>query len=309
MLIFVIIKIAIIITRVQSEYARAVGKILCDNEAIKYARIKLMDSDPISDEEFGESITGYDGSFDVSGYASDTLGGSPDPYIRVEYYYKGRYGEFIIQSGFWQIDCKDQTSIISYSSYMNFGTINFSNEQCRTYKRIYNAFEDFYNRAYVPVPVYVDIIINSAMADMFCGSNACTMTETIRITSDYEISDTTAKHELAHVIRAQYDGDLFHYLYDSLTYSYGGAHGCGSKTNYGYAFYEGWSEYWAYSCQGYNGTDYTIEGNVAGGLRNLQSKCKTSYYQMVRVLKLYPGAIHSFQDFNNKHYNLYTCKL
>jgi hypothetical protein len=298
------------IDRMNSEFSRATGKILCNNLPVKYARVKLMDSDPLWDEEFSESITSYDGSFYVSGHASDTIGGNPDPYLRVEYYYKGTYGEFIIQSGFWQTDCADETSEKSYAETLNFGTLNFNNEACRTYIKIYNAFEDFYNRALVKVPVYTDVIINSAVADVACP-NVCSTTETIRIPSDKEISQSTSKHELAHIVRQQYDGDILHATYDTIKYGYGGDHDCPSKTNYGYAFQEGWAQYWENEnkCGSYNGTDYTIEGNVASALRRLQSKCNTNWANMVRVLRIYPGSIHSFQEFNTKHYALYGCKL
>lgn len=53
-----------------------------------------------------------------------------------------------------------------------------------------------------------------------------------------------------------------------------------------------------------------IEGNVANGLRPLQTYCNTSDAEMVAVLRdSGKNSIHSFEDFNQYHYKLYGCEL
>lgn len=55
---------------------------------------------------------------------------------------------------------------------------------------------------------------------------------------------------------------------------------------------------------------YDIEGNVANGLRALQTYCNTSDAEMVAVLRdSGKNSIHSFKDFNLYHYKLYGCEL
>ena len=55
---------------------------------------------------------------------------------------------------------------------------------------------------------------------------------------------------------------------------------------------------------------YDIEGNVANGLRALQTYCNTSDADMVAVLRdSGENRIHSFAEFNQYHYFFYGCEL
>ena len=98
------------------------------------------------------------------------------------------------------------------------------------------------------------------------------------------------------------DGSLAHFLRDVVRFGYLRRHTCSTKSNLGYAFNEGFAEFWAGECSyrstfGSSRTDYTIEGNVANALRNLKRLCRLSDGQMVDVLRRNRGKIHSFQDF------------
>ena len=100
------------------------------------------------------------------------------------------------------------------------------------------------------------------------------------------------------------DGSLNHLGADAIRFNYFRSHSCGSKTNEGFAFNEGWAEFWAGSCKGpvYFGsspTDYTIEGNVANGLRQLQATNGLNDFEMVDVLDGANGTIHSFQEYES----------
>ena len=67
--------------------------------------------------------------------------------------------------------------------------------------------------------------------------------------------------------------------YDAARFWYMRNYHCGTKTNDGCAFNEGWAEFWAGECHGTYGsklTDYQCEGNVAKALRRLKSACKSS---------------------------------
>lgn len=44
------------------------------------------------------------------------------------------------------------------------------------------------------------------------------------------------------------DGDFAHFMYDVVRFWYMRNHNCGTKSNYGYAFNEGWAEFWANEC-------------------------------------------------------------
>ena len=85
-------------------------------------------------------------------------------------------------------------------------------------------------------------------------------------------------------------------------------HNCGKKTNLGFAFNEGFAQFWSNDCTGrgyprYFGsspTDYRYEGNVANALRKLKKSCGLKYWQMINVLKRNKKKIHSFQDFKRR---------
>ena len=45
-----------------------------------------------------------------------------------------------------------------------------------------------------------------------------------------------------------YDGSYGHFLVDAARYIYTRNHDCGKQTNNGFAFNEGWAEFWAGEC-------------------------------------------------------------
>lgn len=114
----------------------------------------------------------------------------------------------------------------------------------------------------------------------------------------------TASHEFAHTVRHGFDGNLEHFLGDVVGLNYLQQHGACKRTNPGFAFNEGWAEYWAGdfdpapNCPGIPATDYSVEGNVAAALTGLERECvRVNRKRMVEVLARNPGRIHSFDDF------------
>jgi hypothetical protein len=268
-----------------------------------------MDSDIDWDDTFGTTRADINGKFSVSGSASDVFG-NPDPYIMVEYYYSGIYGTLEIQAGLLENTGSDETGEKSYASTINFGSINFNNQECKTYLNVLNAMIEYYERTTIKIPVSKLIV---ELDEIFIGDTPYSTTDTIHVPNNYNsnngLNASTSKHELAHIVRHTYDGSYTHFLSDVLSYSYMQYHSCSKVTNNGFAFNEGWAEFWAGDCTSYTGTAYNIEGNVASALRQLKSTCGSSYYRMINVLWANPGAIHSFVDYNNKHYSLYNCKI
>lgn len=114
---------------------------------------------------------------------------------------------------------------------------------------------------------------------------------------------SVAQHEFAHTFRHAFDGDFFHFAYDAARFWYMQNHSdttC-SDTNSGFAFNEGWAEFWAGDVHApcSNATDYGNERNVAAALQALQNRCSLSRGRMVAILAAHPGAIHSFPEYNN----------
>jgi hypothetical protein len=111
------------------------------------------------------------------------------------------------------------------------------------------------------------------------------------------------KHEFAHTVRHAHDGGLFHFLGDTAKFAYLQHHtpsNC-NPTNPGFAFNEGWADYWAgqaaVQCPG---RDYRIEATVARSLSSLAKACQLSRGDMLEVLVANPGRIHSFEEFRNR---------
>ncbi len=116
--------------------------------------------------------------------------------------------------------------------------------------------------------------------------------------------DSITLHEFGHVIRHGYDGDGGHFLGDVVTHNYLQNHESCNKTGLGFAFNEGWAEYWARdyapapSCAGRAADDYEVEGNVAAALAEIEVRCYAGRRSpMVDILRANPGVIHSFAEF------------
>ena len=130
-------------------------------------------------------------------------------------------------------------------------------------------------------------------------------------------------HEFAHSVRHSFDGNFAHFLFDAVHFGYPRTHDPCSKTNLGFAFNEGWAEFWASdwgatppaapSC-GTSTSDMEVEGNVAAALYGL-SQCRgVGRAGMVGVLQRNPagltGRIHSFAEFmSSANIGLRQCVL
>jgi len=130
--------------------------------------------------------------------------------------------------------------------------------------------------------------------------------------SDFNVArnpgeDTVARHEFGHAFRHAFDGDLGHFLGDVVTHNYLRHHSACDRTGLGFAFNEGWAEYWARDfapapdCPGIAADDFEVEGNVGAALQALEERCARGNRRlMVDVLRANPGVIHSFQDFRDR---------
>lgn len=112
---------------------------------------------------------------------------------------------------------------------------------------------------------------------------------------------TVTRHEFGHTIRHAFDGDLPHFLNDVLTFDYTQNHTHCEATNPGFAFNEGWAEFWSgdtSACHPDNPEgNQDVEGDVAASLLRLQMHCNDTRADMVNVLRLFPGQIHSFAEY------------
>lgn len=286
---------------------KATGRIVCHGRGLPYARITLMDEDLGFDKTMGSAYTNSQGYFTVSGSASDVSFNPnkrrPDVYIRMDYRHSSSNAIFEVKRPL--LKGKEKTGTLhDRSGNVNFGTRTFNTEACLTYLRFYDAMRDFKTRVGYRVPfdvkINTDVVIN--------GGTPYALYDNIKLPSGTNISPTTAKHELAHTVRHRYDGSLAHFLFDAGRFVYPRNHYCDKNTNAGFAFNEGWAQFWAGSCGSNSATgSMNVEGNVASALRKLKNDCGTSNYRMWEVLRKNPGKIHSFAEYSQRHKLLYTC--
>lgn len=307
---YTILTILFLLTCCRAAYVSAKGRIVCHGRGVPYSKITMMDNDIIADTKMGEAVTGSDGHFTVSGSASDFSFSKskrrPDVLIRMEYSHESSFARFEVKLPIYKSSEKSFT-LKDREGNVDFGTIYFNTEACLTYLRFYDATKDFYSRVGYRVPFSLTIRTEYLVH----GGTPYAFYKTIHLPKNTDISLSTAKHELAHTVRHHYDGSFSHFLADVAKYKYTQRHNCESKTNEGFAFNEGWAEYWASTCQtGNSSGPFDVEENVATALTKLQHQieCSTSYAQMWRVLQANPGKIHSFSDFKGYHANLYLCR-
>lgn len=174
--------------------------------------------------------------------------------------------------------------------------------KCAIWQGAHNAYGDY--RTIVGArPPSSDYKIN---ADFPCCGTPFTTLDNTRWPSGYATGAgySVSAHEFAHSVRHSFDGNTVHFLADVARYSYPQFHSSCKVTNEGFAFNEGWAEYWARTPQTCgDGSNFQQEGNVAAALTALE-RC-TSRPSMVRVLRESRGAIHSYGEFRSRFFAIF----
>lgn len=197
----------------------------------------------------------------------------------------------------------DRTGILRNKKRpVSLGTVVIDSLECRTYAAFYRALANWHSRTGAKAPIRSQDVRTRVLVH---GGTAYTLYDDIKIPSGTKVNDELGRHELAHIVRHTLDGSLAHFLRDVVKYGYTRRHNCKTRSNEGYAFNEGWAEYWAGDClwswqRVQPDASYDVEGNVAHALRELQADCGSSDAQMVATLNK-RGAMHSFGEFEARH--------
>ena len=229
----------------------ATGRIKCyidgQYKPMPHTLVRLMDKELIGNQFIATSRTDAAGCFEVSGTARELIG-KPDPRIRVDYEYTGPYGTIRVQNWF-RLLRRYRSVVKSYASNVHFGDINISDEHCRALMRFLDAIKDFNTRAQYPFPISILHVSTNAILASWANTAYATI-DRIRIGRGVSITPQTAKHELAHIFRHNYDGNIRHFNADAIGFRYFQSHYCSKRTNSGFAFNEGWAEFWEGDCYG-----------------------------------------------------------
>lgn len=272
----------------------AVGKVLCAGRGLIFSEVSLFDG---NNSSIGKTNTSAQGEFKIDGILKNvSTHGSIS--LSVDYYHTRFFGRFALSK-------KDRVTFnATRYAVQDLGTIHFDNNRCHAYHSFLKAALDYVLRMRGPLPfglrIEMDTALHRGLPYAYYGE--------VRIPPNYNISENTAKHELGHVIRHRLDGGFLHWLWDVFRFKYWKPHDCSKVTNRGFAFNEGWAEFWAGNCMTHSaGGDENVEGNVAAGLRDIQKRCGTSDKEMVEVLRNHKRRIHYLTSFKAAHQNMYSC--
>ncbi len=205
----------------------------------------------------------------------------------------------------WSVDTGERRNDRGTRDY---GTMVFAkrgkSHKCAVWSSVHHAYREFREITGGPLPTHgVEI-----RADAPNFGVPYTPGTTMMWAGDFPVGyndppdDSTARHEFAHVIRHSLDGNFGHFLGDAANFNYAQNHRACNHTNSGFAFNEGWAEFWAGrfwpapDC-GRPG-DYQTEGNVAAALTELMENCAGGQKKiMVETLRNNPMRIHSYAEF------------
>jgi hypothetical protein len=289
------------------------GQWTCDNRGtvtpLVGARVELWRN--ISywpDEKLGATHTNSSGAYSFSVRADDNF----DLYAKVvmnddEGVHLGNWYSF----SDWGIET-DVTG--SHGGLVNLGTWQISHENgtgtptCAAFQGAHNAYQNYKQIMGVAPPDSSYLI---SWDYPCCGVPFSTL-ETTNWPDGYETGYGPKDpdggyavnfHEFAHTVRHTFDGSGAHFFYDAARFDYPKSHELCLVSNEGFAFNEGWAEFWAHTpatCG--DGTNFNQEGNVAAALTGLE-KC-ADRKTMVNVLAHNPGTIHSYAEFKAKFFGL-----
>ena len=234
----------------KKHYVTATGTVKCkvDNQyrPLPHIKVELLDDELVGSTKMTDGRTDINGKFSLTGSGRDIFGSKPDPKIKVVYDYSGSHGSMCIRNGFGSTR-DHRTDKKRYSRYVNFGNINIDDEHCRAYYRFYHCgLKDYYSTVGSKAPYRTLYVTTGATA----VTPYAPYTKIKVPHSEDPISCQTAKHEFGHTIRHYYDGNYAHFLWDAGRFVYLRSHSCSMETNAGFAFNEGWAEYWEDDCQG-----------------------------------------------------------
>ncbi len=297
--------------------------VLTSGAPVARVKCQLMDADPDDDEVLATGRTDSDGRCDLTGRAEDDMQicdncDRPDPYLKFTLNDPHRVDVEDIWGWTWRLVTKHKDD---KKGTIDFGNIDFKGEGNR-YLISFAAAEEAYDNfrrisGDTQVPGH-DGVVGVTSPQPFSAGTCYTGTENIHVPSG-ETCSSSMPHEFGHRLRHAADGGADHFNLDLMWFRYLRSHNANLHSNLGYAFNEGWAEYYARAVQDpdrqlayarnadYAGGDET-EGNVSHKLMRLSLSCG-GFKPMWRALKAGKGksipggpagaqaGIHSYRQF------------
>jgi hypothetical protein len=275
------------------------------------ARVYVMDSDVDQDDLIASGTTDAQGRFDLSGvggdpkvpFVCDDACSKPDVYVKVEL----ENARITVENevGFNRYattSVRDNTS-----GLLDFGGFAFGGDGANAAILFAKATEQYANFSATIgglIPGHGGHLRILYPAYLAAGV-PFTTEESIHWPGGYD-QWNAVYHEFGHRIRHARDGDFSHFLADVVKYSYMQHHSYDKKTNEGFAFNEGWAEYYSTLLNPNARATFeqwterpggdSTEGNVAAKLLRHANQCG-GIKNMWAALS--SASIHSYQEFRN----------
>eukprot|EP00178_Gracilaria_changii_P003747 TRINITY_DN15664_c0_g1_i1.p1 TRINITY_DN15664_c0_g1~~TRINITY_DN15664_c0_g1_i1.p1 ORF type:complete len:315 (+),score=26.86 TRINITY_DN15664_c0_g1_i1:143-1087(+) len=277
------------------------GNLDCDGQTVPPLDVLFAQQIGIVRNELDRVASDESGYFEVTGTPIYVTEGQPDLFLKLEYHQVSKTQRIrVTSSDYFDVEASPGEKKVEMEP------LKLTKHRCRAYIVFHAATAEYYERTGTRLGektfVSVDEITEQALP--------YTVYNEIVSRKDFEWSFQAAQHELGHVIRHVFDGDMSHFRDDAEKYGSPdiGSHTCTSERSEGFAFNEGWAFFWADQCRNSTASgSHRVLGNVAAALRKLQVVCDSSYAQLVAVLEANPGEIHSYSEYEEKHKQMFGC--
>uniref|UniRef100_A0A915K5I7 Uncharacterized protein n=1 Tax=Romanomermis culicivorax TaxID=13658 RepID=A0A915K5I7_ROMCU len=307
------------------------GRILCTSRPMADIKVDLIKPGYIYDSYHAPStVTDQNGLFLFRSDDQDTV--VENLSIKVTYLFdRGNYSRKIaivddlkfIRHEIFTIRKKDQNRQQQQQQQKlpyYLGEFSLKDDHCLSYGVYRHVMLEYENQTGLLYPHETLYVISASLGGAFVSTVPFASTDTIRIPFNYEHIDDldSGRHEFAHTLRHTYDGSFWHLLYDTAKFEYVQNHWCRKRTNPGFAFNEGFAEFFTTNLcdigQLEDKLDFNYEDNVAHALRRLAAKChgenlNSGKRAFVILLEKNPDKIHTFYDFDCEHEKFYGCSF
>lgn len=288
----------------------AIGSLSCGGQPLDNATVELVEyrwpgwSDPVIDR----GLTDAAGRFSLRGTGGWVFG-DPTTYVRVLYESRvppppDKGTRVHDEIGRTRVGIGPRFDF--RFGVLDMGALNSNGLDCLLWDGLGRAVEDYRATADPVAPLPYDDVAIQRWSAASAGTPFALLS-TISWPTGYRgsgvRSEITVFHEFAHTVRHSFDGDFGHFLGDVVSFNYLRNHNTCDVTNEGFAFNEGWAEFWETRSsplprgRAFCNTPprWDVEGDVAADLRQW-SRC-VGYENMARILRDNPSAIHSRDEF------------
>jgi hypothetical protein len=203
-----------------------------------------------------------------------------------------------------------QKPSIDASNIADFGDVKLSGSDCILWELGLRALVHYFQVMHEPPPAGGLRVKRWEAVYISAGTGAHTFYDYLVLPTDQAIQaipdrEHTFFHEFGHTIRFVADGSKTHWDWDNFRFNFGHKHNTDEVFNKGFAFSEGWAQYWAHAVNGSTVTpgpagslDWN-EGLIGARLADMAFKSSDEF--MIKVQLANPETIHTMYEFEKRY--------